>query len=104
MARFGRFGQCSREGSWLVAEKTFYRLRASVIVDVTRARALLDAGMKSPKDIVGFGVKRVQKAIKRLNTVKNSACHGRQIFRMCRNLSPKKRKRQEKRQSRECES
>ena len=35
-------------------------------IDVTRARALLDAGMKSPKDIVGFGVKRVQKAIRRL--------------------------------------
>ena len=52
-------------------------------IDVTRARALLDAGMKSPKDIVGFGVKRVQKAIKRLNTVKNSAYTANQIFRMC---------------------
>ena len=49
-------------------------------IDVTRARALLDAGMKSPKDVVGFGVKRVQKAIKRLNTVKNSAHHGEPDF------------------------
>ena len=52
-------------------------------IDVTRARALLDAGMKSPKDVVGFGVKRVQKAIKRLNTVKNSAHTANQIFRAC---------------------
>ena len=52
-------------------------------IDVTRARALLDAGMKTPKDVVGFGVKRVQKAIKRLNTVKNSAHTANQIFRAC---------------------
>ena len=63
-------------------------------IDVTRARALLDAGMKSPKDIVGFGVKRVQKAIKRLNTVKNSAYTANQIYRR-RSESGKRRGRAE---------
>ena len=101
MARFGRFGQLAAE--WLMVGGREDILPLTCVgdcIDVTRARALLDAGMKSPKDIVGFGVKRVQKAIKRLNTVKNSAYTATRFLECVRNLSPKKRKRQEEAEQR----
>jgi len=50
-------------------------------IDVTRARALFDAGMKTPKELVSLGVIRVQKAIKHLKSVKNSAHVANAIFR-----------------------